>query len=372
MLDAPVFSEGHARPSTSVSLMRVALDWGPLLDPPTGIGRYTREIARGLESRGIDLVRYAVALRGRSADPLTRWRVPARAMQLAWRRAGWPPIEALVGEVDIVHATNYVLPPLRNASGVATVHDLSFYRNAAWSADARLRWLLPWVLDRATLILAPTRSVADELVERVSVSEDRLAVVHLGVSAHFVGATPLSESALHGMGIHPPFALAVGKLQPRKNLHRLLKAWELAADDLDGWTLVLAGPRGWGRDLPPTENVVMPGWVGDETLPGLLAAAEIFCYPSLYEGFGLPPLEAMAAGTPALVGAYPAARELLGDAAVLVEPQDVESIAEGLRRLAGDRPLRRRLRVKGRARATAYTWEQTAAQTVAAYRRALE
>lgn len=352
--------------------MRVALDWGPLLDPPTGIGRYTREIAHGLEDRGIDLVRYAVALRGSSTDAERRWRVPARAMQVAWRRAGWPPVETLVGEVDLVHATNYVLPTLRSARGVATVHDLSFYRDDGWVGDARLRSLLPWVLERAAMVLMPTRSIADELVERFGVEEDRLAVTHLGVSSHFFGATPLADFSLHGMGIRPPFALAVGTIQPRKNLRRLLKAWELAADELGGWTLVLAGPRGRGRDLPPTENVVMRGWVGEETLPGLLAAAEIFCYPSLYEGFGLPPLEAMAAGTPALVGAYPAARELLGDAAVLVDPEDVESIAEGLGKLAGDLPLRRRLRLTGRARASTFTWDQTAAQTVAAYRRAME
>jgi glycosyltransferase involved in cell wall biosynthesis len=351
--------------------MRVALDWGALLDPPTGIGRYTRELAAGLEARGVEVVRYAVALRGGSADSLRRWRLPARVMQLMWRRSGWPPIEALVGGVDVVHATNYVLPPRRTARGVATVHDLSFYSKETWAADARLRSLLPWALQHAALVLVPSRTVADELQDRFAVGEDRVAVTHLGVSSHFFGATPLSEAALEAMGIRPPFALAVGKIQPRKNLHRLLKAWELAADELGGWTLVLAGPRGWGRGLPPTENVVMPGWVGDETLPGLLAAAEIFCYPSLYEGFGLPPLEAMAAGTPALVGAYPAAHELLGDAAVLVEPRDVESIAGRLRQLAGDRSLRQRLRAKGRATASTYTWDRTAGETLAAYRRAM-
>ena len=235
-----------------------------------------------------------------------------------------------------------------------------------------MRTLLPSAIERASMVLTPTRAVADEVVERFAVPDECLAVTHLGVSAHFFGATPLSDYALQAMGIRPPFALAVGKIQPRKNLHRLLNAWRLAADDLNGWSLVLAGPRGWGRELPPTENVVMPGWVGDETLPGLLAAAEIFCYPSLYEGFGLPPLEAMAAGTPALVGAYPAARELLGDAAVLVEPEDVDSIAEGLSQLAKHRPLRRRLGMIGKARASAYTWESTVDRTLAAYRRALE
>ncbi len=352
--------------------MRVALDWGPLLDPPTGIGRYTTELARALEPRGVQVVRYAVAARGHVSEPIKRWRAPARAAQLLWQRWGGPAIEALVGDVDVVHATNYVLPPLAKARGVVTVHDLSFYRNDAWSGRPRLRSILPSSLDRASMVLAPSRAVADEIAERFTIEKDRLAVTYLGVAPHFFGATPLADTTLHGMGIHPPFAVAVGNIQPRKNLHRLLKAWALAADELDGWTLVLAGPRGWGRELPPTDNVVMPGWVADETLPGLLAAADIFCYPSLYEGFGLPPLEAMATGTAALVGAYPAARELLGDTAVLVEPEDIESIAEGLRCLARDRPLRRRLQVTGKSTASSYTWERTAAETVAAYRKALE
>jgi glycosyltransferase involved in cell wall biosynthesis len=110
------------------------------------------------------------------------------------------------------------------------------------------------------------------------------------------------------------------------------------------------------------------GRIAEETLPGLLAAADVFCYPSLYEGFGLPPLEAMATGTPALVGAYPAASEVLGDGAMLVDPRDADALAEGLRLLAGDADARKRLAMRGRARALTFTWEQTGRQTLAAYR----
>jgi glycosyltransferase involved in cell wall biosynthesis len=132
--------------------------------------------------------------------------------------------------------------------------------------------------------------------------------------------------------------------------------------------LVLAGPAGWGPQLPETAGVRLIGWVGDETLPGLLAAADVFCYPSLYEGFGLPPLEAMAAGTPALVGRYPAAPEVAGDAALLVDPEDSRAIGEGLVRLATDGDLQARLRRAGRVHAAGFTWERTAAATIAVYR----
>jgi glycosyltransferase involved in cell wall biosynthesis len=118
--------------------------------------------------------------------------------------------------------------------------------------------------------------------------------------------------------------------------------------------------------------VKLIGWVGDETLPGLLSAAEVFCYPSLYEGFGLPPLEAMAAGTASLVGRYPAAEEIVGDAALLVDPGDTGSIAEGIVRLATDATLRKRLALTGRTHAARFTWERTAAATIGVYRSILE
>ncbi|HEX2294701.1 MAG TPA: glycosyltransferase family 1 protein, partial [Actinomycetota bacterium] len=182
----------------------------------------------------------------------------------------------------------------------------------------------------------------------------------------FFGAAALGEAALAELGIRPPYAVATGTIEPRKNLPTLLDAWRKAG--LHGWTLVLAGPRGWGPDLPETPGVVPIGWVGDETLPGLLAGAELFCYPSLYEGFGLPPLEAMAAGTPAIVGRYSAAPEVLGDAVLLVDPHDSDGFVDALRTLAEDPGLRRSYAVAGRAHATGFTWEATAAATISAYR----
>ncbi|MGH2820400.1 MAG: glycosyltransferase family 4 protein, partial [Actinomycetota bacterium] len=225
---------------------------------------------------------------------------------------------------------------------------------------------------RAARVLVPTEAVAVEVRERYGLPPERVSVTPEGVPAAFFGAAPLADAVLAGMGIRHPFAVALGTIEPRKNLLRLLQAWRLAADPLRGWTLVIVGPAGWGPGLPETPGVVPTGYVSDETLPGLLAAAGFFCYPSLYEGFGLPPLEAMAAGTPALVGRYSAAREVLGEAAVLVDPTDPSDIAQGLARLAGDEPLRRTLTVTGRARASGFTWEATARATVGAYREALQ
>lgn len=350
--------------------MRVAVDAAPLLDPPTGVARYTGEIVAGLDAIGVDVVRYAVALRGASVPELLRWRFPARWLREVWRRFDGPVIERLTGPVDVVHATNFVLPPLRTAAGVVTVHDLSFMRDDTWPGGTKLRDLVPWSVDRAARIIVPTHAIAEEVESVLAPGRERIDVTPEGVSPVFFGAVPLADSALARMGIRRPYLLAVGTIEPRKNLGRLLDAWSRLRSELEDWSLVLAGPRGWGPSLPETPGVVLTGWVGDETLPGLVAAADVFCYPSSYEGFGLPPLEAMAAGTPTVAGRYAAAAEVLGDAALTADPADADALAEALLRAATDETVRMRLRTQGRARAARFTWAGTAEATLESYRRA--
>jgi glycosyltransferase involved in cell wall biosynthesis len=288
-----------------------------------------------------------------------------------WRTTGRPSVARLVGDVDLVHGTNFVLPVAGDHPGVVTVHDLSYLRDDAFPGARGWRDMVPWSLKRARRAIAPTRAMADEISDHYGVDADDITVTNEGVAPLFFGATPLSDMSLERMGIGRPFAVAVGTLEPRKNLGRLLEAWRAAGDAVAPWTLVLAGPRGWGPGLPETEGVVLTGWVGDETLPGLLAAADLFCYPSLYEGFGLPPLEAMAAGTAALVGNYSAASEVLGEAALLVDPTDVDALGSGLVTMVGDDAVRRRFAQAGKAHAAGYTWERTARATITAYEAAL-
>lgn len=353
--------------------MKVGIDAGPLFGPPTGIGRYATELIRELPGAGVEVLPYAVTLRGTPPPHLevTRWKLPARTMQTAWRRLGHPSIKRLVPGAEIVHGTNYVLPALGGLTGVVTVPDLSFYRNDTFPGGDRLRELVPWSTGRAAAVIVLADALKDEVADRYALDADRVHVTHLGVGPEFFGAAPLSAMALGRMGIPGPFVLAVGTIEPRKNLRRLLNAWAAIRSQLDGWRLVLAGPKGWGESLPETEGVMLLGWIPDETLPGLLAAADVFCYPSLYEGFGLPPLEAMATGTATVVGRYGAASEVLGDAACLVDPLEVDDLAEGLLRVATDGSVRRDLELKGRAQAARYTWTATARATVEAYKVAI-
>lgn len=353
----------------SESSLKVAYDAGPLLDAPTGVGRYTSELARALEARGVQLERYAVAFGGEVPQDVTRMRVPARIARRMWMKWERPRIDSLIGDASVVHGTNFVLPPNgKGTPGVVTVHDLSFFRQDVFPGGEALRELVPWSVRRAAAVLTPTAAIADELCATYPVERDKVFVTPEGVAEVFFGATPLSDTALGKMGIPGPYAMAVGTLEPRKNLATLLRAWAAAGLEAEGWRLLLAGPKGWGPDLPETPGVILTGWVGDETLPGLLAGASIFCYPSHYEGFGLPPLEAMAAGVPVLAGAYPAADEVLGDAALKVDPGNTDAMAEALGRLARDEALRRTLAFAGRARAASFTWSAAAKATIGAYR----
>jgi glycosyltransferase involved in cell wall biosynthesis len=226
--------------------------------------------------------------------------------------------------------------------------------------------MVPWSLERARRVIVPSHAVAAELEDHYDVG-GRVDVVHEGVAEEFFLAAPLHARPLRKLGVEPPFALVVGEVQPRKNLERLLAAWAEARTALPEWTLAIAGPVGWGPSLPETEGARLLGWVPDDLLPGLMAAAELFVYPSLYEGFGLPPLEAMAAGTAVVAGRYGPAEELLGDAARIVDQTSASELARAIVDLGRDDEGRAALAARGRSRAGRFSWEAAARATVASY-----
>ena len=351
--------------------VRVAYDCHSLLTSPTGIARYTRRLADALEAKGVELRRFAVGWSGSAPDGVAHRRLPNPVVHRTWRALGMPSVRALTGDVDLVHGTEFVLPPLRGLPGVVTIHDVSYLREDAFPGAKRLRSMVPWTLRRAARVLVPSRTVAGELERAYGAATGRVVVTHEGVGEEFFGATPLDPARLDALGVSGPFALVVGELQPRKNLAALLEAWSSARERVPGWSLVVAGPAGWGPALPETEGVVPVGWVADELLPGLMAAAELFCFPSHYEGFGLPPLEAMAAGTAVLAGNYDSAAEMLGDAAHRVDQRDVGALANGIVTLAHDPDGRAELSRRGRERARTFTWERTAEATLRVYEEVL-
>ena len=307
-----------------------------------------------------------------------RRRVPARLLATLWARVPWPPVEWLAGPVDVFHATNFASPPARRAVPVVTVHDLTYlrYPEMVTAASARYRELVPRGLARGAVVCTPTAAVAAEVAETYRVPADRVVVTPLGVRPAWRSARPPEPGWLAARGLPARYLLFVGSREPRKGLDVLLAAYrELLADQPGAPPLVLAGPSGWGAavDLAglPDGALHMPGYLPEEELASLTAGAAVMVLPSRYEGFGLPPLQALACGTPVVASDLPALREVLGADADLVPAGDAAALAAALATTlkddGGDAA-----RAARRARAAAFTWPACAAATLGAYQRAQE
>jgi glycosyltransferase involved in cell wall biosynthesis len=361
-----------------------------LLRPvPGGIGRYVRALAEHLPAEAaVDggAARFLVcrhpaervAAVGLPPAATVRLPWPGRLATRTWvtlRRPRLP--SGLLDTLDLVHATSAAVPPAPGRPLVATVHDLAFRHHPDAYPAAGRRYhdrSARIVAGEAARILVPSEATARDLAELYAVDRGRVSIVPLGVEPparpDYRGAARL----LHDLGVRGPFLLAVGTLEPRKNLPRLLAAFDEVADELPDHWLVVVGPVGWGPRLRPTwgsVRVKLAGPVADATLHALYRRADGLAYPSLYEGFGLPVLEAMAHGVPVLTSDRSSLPEVAGDAALLVDPLDRGAIAKGLVRLLSDGELRRRLETAGPRRAAGFTWPAAAAATWAAYRQAL-
>jgi len=266
--------------------------------------------------------------------------------------------------------------PLSVRRQVVTIHDVATLdhpeafnpRFAAW-----YRFLIPRLANRVRRVITISEFTKQRLLAYVPVEEERVVVIYNGVDQRFRPHTPESITQVRKpLGLPGKrYVLSVGTLEPRKNIPRLIQAWARIVDKLpdDIW-LVLAGQEGRGdlyarlsglNMLPP--RVHLTGYVPDELLPALYAGAMVFVFPSLYEGFGLPPLEAMASGVPVLTGNRTSLPEIVGDAGMMVDPTSVDQIAEGLLSLIQDETLRLELRRKGLDRAAQFSWDKTAQKT---------
>ena len=284
---------------------------------------------------------------------------------------------------DVFHAPGYVAPPRLPIPMVLTVYDLIALRHprlAARSNVMHYRLRLPRSARAAARIIVPTECVARDVTEQFHIPGGRIRVVPLGVAERFRPPSAEAVAALRGRhGLGGPFLLFVGNVEPKKNLPTLLRAVAALRRDGRPHALVIAGVRGWKcrevyalpAELGIEDAVRFLGYVPEDDLPALYGAAEAFAFPSLVEGFGLPPLEAMACGTPVVASDADALVETAGDAALHVPARDAAALADALRRVLDDASLRERLVEAGLARAAEFTWTRTAEQTRAVYREAV-
>ena len=374
--------------------MRAVIDARPALDPGrTGVGHYAQQLIRHLPHVDPDDRYVAWYLHARGLFRHRRFfddvrapnleeaasRFPARVFQPVSWRLNTPRVEWLVGDFDVLIATNFLPPPTGHMRRtVLVVHDLAWavYPETAPQIDERWRRRFARAVRACGAVIVPSVSAKGDLVARYPIPEERVHAIAHGVDASaFAAVTEAGVTRVRErFGIGGPYVLFVGGLEPRKNLVALVRAFARSGVDA---TLVIAGgrvrwfpaeeARVWAevRRLPEPvrSRVVMTGYVSDEDKHALLGGAEGVAYPSLYEGFGFPVIEAMAAGTPVLTSNVSSLPEVAGEDALLVDPRDEQAIADGIRRLLDDQDLRERLIGPGRARAAGFTWEATARRT---------
>ncbi len=362
--------------------VRVAFDATPLIGRRTGVGAFCAG-ARRSRAAGEAVAGAAFAIPGRGRHRLAGVvppgvavvdrAMPAAALQWCWARWPFPPAEALVGRPDVVHGTNFVVPPARRAATVVSVHDLTPLRFPEWCQPAALAYprLVKRAVQRGAWVHTDSSFVAGEVIELLGAPAERVRVVPLGVRPPVPAGPPrLLPAWVEG------YVLALGTVEPRKGLPTLVEAFGMVAGRHPGLALVVAGPDGWGSAelagavsaCPARERVVRLGWVDQAARDALLAGARIFAYPSRYEGFGLPPLEAMAAGVPVVATRAGSLEEVLGSAAQLVEAGDAAQLAGAIDSLVSDEAQREKLALRGRERAAQFSWEACAAGLAGLYR----
>jgi glycosyltransferase involved in cell wall biosynthesis len=367
--------------------IEIAVDVTPLVGAMTGVATFTNGAVRALASRDdVRLTAYGMTLRGRrelagvvpTGVQVVDRPMPAGLLTRMWSSLDLPPGDWWTGPVDVVHGTNFVVPPMRRAAEVVMVHDLTAVRFPELCSPTSLRYprLVQRAVARGAWVHTPSAAVADEVMDAFEVSPDRVRSIHSGLDEAAPGEAALGQ-AIAGSD---SYILALGTVEPRKGLGALVRAFDRLAATRPELRLVVAGPDGWGtHDFKAAvamsrngDRVVRTGWIEVGTRRDLLAGARLLAVPSVYEGFGYPPLEAMAMGTPVVATAVGSLPEVLGDAAVLVPGGDIDALTEGIAAVLDDENTAANLVERGRARAATFRWDRCAQGLLELYRSAAD
>jgi len=376
--------------------MLIGIDGIPLKDIKTGVGHYTFELARSLALASptdqLEIVSPFSFFPGdHSEDPLDGWPPNLRLTQVqvnAWARNWWTiglPRYIKRRSLDLFHGTNFDIPLWKRCPAILTIHDLSDFlypetheARGVWRARRRL----PFMARTATQIVTHSESVRREVIEHLQVSREKVIAIPAAARSVFRPLPPdQTIETRKRLGVEDEFLLFVGTIEPRKNLIVLLNAYRelLSATELHP-QLVIAGKKGWLtdslfsslRELGIEERVLFTGYLSDNDLCALYSSCRVFIYPSKYEGFGLPPLEAMACGAPVIASSIPSIREVTGESARLVAPAGSDDLAHAIVTLLRDENERQRLSVAGLKRAQQFSWNHTAQLMLGVYHQAWE
>lgn len=374
----------------------IGIDYTPAYEQGGGIGRLVRDLAAALARLDTE-TDYRMFIAGASASrlprplaPNFRWKatsISPKWFARIWHRARLPlPVETFTGKVDLFHATDFVLPPTYPATKtILTVHDLSFVRVPDAASPALKRYLdevVPRSVSKAEHIIADSQATKDDLVSLYAVKEEKVTVLLSGIDSRYAPEKSLNSILTIRTKYKiekSPYLFTIGTIQPRKNFSRVIQALKLLRDSGYDLDLVIAGGKGWLEDemyktLDATklhEHVHLIGFAAEEDLPALYTGAEAVVFPSLYEGFGFPVLEGMACGTPVITSNVSSLPEVAGKAAIMVNPYEVEAIADAIRRVLDDSALKASMIEKGFAQAAKFTWENSARQLLQIYRNRL-
>lgn len=374
-------------------MVAIGIDYTPAYEQGAGIGRSVRGLVSALAMIDAD-IDYRLFIAGASNQnlppslaPNFRY-YPSRISPMwwarIWHRAQIPYcVEYMLGKIGLYHATDFVLPPIhKQTKSIVTIHDLSYIRvpeTASPSLKKYLDVVVPRSIARATHVHAVSETTRQDIITLYNTPPEKVSVIFNAVEPRFK-PMDISKDILTKYHIpDAPYIISVGTVQPRKNYSRLVKSLVQLRQKHDVH-LVIAGGRGWLEDefyatiqqTGMTDYVHVTGFVADEDLPTLYSGAICMAYPSLYEGFGIPVLEAMACGTPVLTSTTSSLPEVAGTSAILVDPYDIDAIHNGLERLISDQDLRKTLSEKGLSQAQKFTWEHSAHQLKHLYTQLLE
>jgi glycosyltransferase involved in cell wall biosynthesis len=367
--------------------MKICIDIQSAVAQRAGVGRYTDQLVRGLnqytDNEELSLFCFDFKNQGTPFDTenITQKKIryiPGRVAQLAWKTIKWPPFNYFSGKYDIYHFPNFFLPPLSHGKSVVTIHDMSFMRYPEFAEEKNLRFLTRHVqntVDKADAIITDSQFSADEICELMKIDSSRIFPIHLGINDGFSApSTSTKKEKLARLKLNRPYLLTVGTVEPRKNIPFLIKLFEQMGN-YDG-ELVIAGMAGWKCDdiitLMKTSSAASRirylNYVEDNDLAALYSGADCFITTSFYEGFGFPPLEAMACGTPVLSSSGGSLAEVLSSGASVIKGFNIEEWKSTLTKLLTDSAYNAQLKQKGPAHAAKFTWKHTAEKTMEVYR----